>query len=274
MYEYIFFTFHFFTFAIMCCLFSNLKHQIDLNYLHIGKAALYCNAYFTAIIFVELWCLRQPGERTDMLNNDVLQDIMKQAYTFLGENYAVIPFLNPITSRHTYLQFNGSWNRLLIEQDVQSYRLSENIELSRRYLTSAGLYGMSNSTVMAAKNSSNSTVHYECLWRLSDWSAVEGCATSASATKTSSGELIAATPDDFLQIFEKEHYQALRCLYIKDELGVSAAITNARCAIIGFLKHASLECTNSIYRHLTDLTKIQQIEDFCKVCYFVTLFFC
>lgn len=240
--------------------FSNLKHPIDLDYLHIGKAALYCNAYFTAIIFAELWCLRQAKDvvPADLVTNESLQDIMKQAYTFLGENDAVIPFLNPITSRRTYLEFNGSWNRLLTEQDVQPYRLAENVELTRRYLTSAGLYGLSNN-MMAATNT-GSRFHYECLWRLSDWSAVEDCNVSA-ATAAVAG----STPDDLLQTFEKEHYHALRCLHIKDELGVTAAITNARHAIVGFLKHASLECANNIYRHLTELTKIQQIEDFCKV---------
>lgn len=227
-----------------------------MEYLHIGKAALYCDAYFTAIMYVELWVL---GRSTGLSNKEILadsdlQDIMKEAYKALGESDAVMPFLNPITARHTYLQLSGNWNRLNIEHDVQSYQLKANVELSRNYLTSTGLYGLANCLQQIAQQSNG--FQYECMWRLSDWSAIDD---------NGPAEVVVSSAENYLHIFEREHYQALKCLQIKDEMHAKDSIKLARQSIIRFLRHASLECTNNIYRHLKGLMMIQQIEDFCQV---------
>lgn len=29
---------------------------LDVNYLHIAKAALYCSAHFSAVLYAEIWC--------------------------------------------------------------------------------------------------------------------------------------------------------------------------------------------------------------------------
>jgi ataxia telangiectasia mutated family protein len=29
---------------------------LDLDFLHMAKAALYCSAHFTAVLFAEIWC--------------------------------------------------------------------------------------------------------------------------------------------------------------------------------------------------------------------------
>jgi hypothetical protein len=31
---------------------------LDLNYLHVAKAALDCSDYFSAILFADVWCLK------------------------------------------------------------------------------------------------------------------------------------------------------------------------------------------------------------------------
>lgn len=225
---------------------SNLAAKISLNYLHIGMAALYCDAYFTAIIYVELWVLDKSKES---FGDPVLQHIMTEAYKGLGENDAVVPFVNPITARHTYLELSGYWNRLSIEHDVHSYQSKDSIALSRNYLMANGLYGLAN--CLAGRPSIGT--QYECMWRLSDWSAIDDDGPTGVATENQ------------LYIFERQHYQALKCLQIKDELGVKDSIKLARRSIIRFLQYASLECTNNIYRHLKGLMMIQQIEDFCQV---------
>lgn len=229
--------------------------KICLNYLHIGKAALYCDAYFTAIMYVELWVLDKSTETSnkEILDDSDLQDIMKESYTALGENDAVMPFLNPITARHTYLQLKGDWSRLNIEHDVQLYQSKANNELARNYLMSTGLYGLANCLQQIGRQSNGA--QYECMWRLSDWSAIDDNGPSE----------VLLSAENHLYIFEREHYHALKCLQIKAEMGAKASIKLARQSIIGFLRYASLECTNNIYRHLKGLMMIQQVEDFCQV---------
>lgn len=226
-----------------------------MDYLKISKAALYCDAYFTAIMYVELWVLDKSSEssNSEILADSDLQDIMTEAYKALGENDAVMLFLNPITARHTYLALRGDWNRLNIEHDVQSYQSNADIELSRNYLTSTGLYGLANRLQQTERHFDGA--QYECMWRLSDWSAIEDNGPTG----------VVSPADKHLYTFEREHYQALRCLQMKDEMGAKASIKLARQEIIEFLRYASLECTNNIYRHLKGLMMIQQIEDFCQV---------
>lgn len=226
-----------------------------LNYLHIGKAALYCDAYFTAIMYVELWALDKSTETSnkEILADSDLQDIMKEAYKAIGESDAVMPFLNPITARHTYFQLRGDFNRLNIEQDVQSYQSNANIELCRNFLTAGGLYGLANCLQQIARKSNGA--QYECMWRLSDWSTIDDNGPTG----------VLSSAENHLYTFEREHYQALKCLQIKAEMGARASIKLARQSIIGFLRYASLECTNNIYQHMKGLMMIQQIEDFCQV---------
>lgn len=63
---------------------------------------------------------------------------------------------------------------------------------------------------------------------------------------------------------EKHHYLALRCL-AKDEIGTSKAILEARKCIISAMRTSTLECTANIYKCLSKLQQLQQIEDFAKV---------
>lgn len=62
-----------------------------------------------------------------------------------------------------------------------------------------------------------------------------------------------------------QHYKALKCLYNKDKMGVENAIKSGRQEVAMNLKSISLECTNSIYRHLSALVMMQEIEDWCEV---------
>lgn len=71
--------------------------------------------------------------------------------------------------------------------------------------------------------------------------------------------------DNIQDNIEKQHYIALKCLENKDEMGIKISIERARNLIITSIKLSSLECTNNIYKSLTMLHMLQQIEDFCDV---------
>lgn len=130
--------------------------------------------------------------------------------------------------------------------DVNLVNNPDSISAFANHLAASGLYALANAL------SKKSSPQFECAWRLGDWNVLN----QMNATET----------NDFQQVFEKQHYVALKCLQTtRDEKGVKDALKTARYAIISFLKHLSLECTDNIYQHLKRLTLLQQIDDFCQV---------
>lgn len=60
----------------------NSARKIQLEYMHIAKAAQYCEAYFTSIMYVELWALQIEASSdytlTQIKSETNLQEIMKK----------------------------------------------------------------------------------------------------------------------------------------------------------------------------------------------------
>lgn len=159
---------------------------------------------------------------------------------------AVSSFLDPISSRQTYLQLTSAYDQISLQMDVNLVNEPHSITEFANHLAQSGLYALANAL------SHKSNKQFECAWRLGDWNVLN----RSGATE----------PNDFQQEFEKQHYIALKCLQTtRDEKGVKDALKAARHAIISFFKHLSLECTNNIYHHLERLTLLQQIDDFCQV---------
>lgn len=219
---------------------SESSKHLKLNYLHIAKAALFCEAYFTAILYGELASYGNSGDNTQSAE---IKSIMKNAYQSIGETDAVSAFLDPIKQKMEYLEMNQRWNRLLIGVDAHSDQLSTCV----KYLGQAGLYNLANKLTQNTKS-----MDYECAWRLADWSIVEG---NAATTSTQNDE------------FEKFHYFALKSLDKNhmDLIRVRSNVKKAFEAIIKRFKQSSYECTKNIYKNLKMLHLLQQIEEFCYV---------
>lgn len=159
---------------------------------------------------------------------------------------AVSSFLDPLSSRQTYLQLANAYDQISLRLDVNLANNSDCMAEFENHLATSGLFALANALPQ------KSSKQYECAWRLGDWSVLN----QNNSTES----------HDFQQEFERNHCIALKCLRTRDEMGVKDALKTARYAIISFLKHLSLECTNNIYHHLERLTLLQQIEDFCQVC--------
>lgn len=213
-----------------------------MSYLHIAKSALFCEAYFTAILYGEL----ASYENIDGKTSIEIKSIMKSAYQLIGETDAVSAFIDPLQQKMEYLEMNQCWNELLIGVDAQSNEISKCVS----FLGQAGLYNLANKLTQ----NSNST-NYECAWRLADWSIVEG---TAQTTSTQEDE------------FEKYHYFALKSIDKShlDRIRVKSYVQKAFEAIIKRFKQSSYECTKNIYKNLKMLHLLQQIEEFCYVRYF------
>lgn len=213
-----------------------------MNYLHIAKAALHCEAYFTAILYGELASLEEPQ------GNDAIEirSIMKCAYQSIGETDAVSAFLDPINHKMEYLELNRCWDQILIGCDAQSNDSSQYAD----YLGKAGLYNLANKLSSGGSNSAN----YECAWRLADWNIIEG-----------GTESVHPRNNNLALEFDKFHYFALKNLNKRDHIGVKINVEHAFEAVIKMFKQSSYECTKNIYKNLMMLHLLQQIDEFCCV---------
>lgn len=219
---------------------------IPLPFAHIAEAANYCEAFFTAVLYGEMACLK------DNKNSDGnLRNVMKDAYISIGEMDAVSAFLDPIQFRSQYLQMNKMWMQIFLEHDVKAYNNSEQLEQYSSYLAESGLYCQAN----LLPNTSGSE-KYDCAWRLGDWSILDDGATMHTGKMSRTLE------------FEKHHYFALSCLKAKDAAGTKLAVRSARDSLIKFFKQSSFECTKNLYKSLVSLHLLQQIEEFCDVSLF------
>lgn len=215
-----------------------------MNYLHIAKAALYCEAYFTAILYGELASFEGKVD-----NNTIeIRSIMKSAYQSIGEIDAVSAFLDPINDKLEYLELNRCWDQILIGCDAQSNNSLQYAD----YLGKAGLYNLANKLT----NGGNSAANYECAWRLADWNIIEGGGAESAVNPQN---------NDLALEFNKSHYFALKNLNKKDQIGVKINVENAFNAVIKMFKQSSYECTKNIYKNLMMLHLLQQIDEFCCV---------
>lgn len=229
--------------------------QIPLPCIQIAKAANYCEAYFTAILYSELASSIQQEQTAKEAN--LLRSIMKKAYISIGKMDAVSAFLDPIKSRLQYHQLNQNWNQIYIHQDAISFSKPHNMEMYSNYLNQSGLYCLANAVT---KNRENA-VDYNCAWRLGDWDVIykDDDSNSEVAQKTFN--------------FDKYHYFALKCLRDKDKIGVKSFVKEAREDLIMHLKQSSFECTKNVYKNLADLQLLQQIEDFSEVNFLIKCFY-
>ncbi|XP_021700539.1 serine/threonine-protein kinase ATM isoform X2 [Aedes aegypti] len=231
---------------------NHSKHTINLNWLQIAEASLHCQAYFKAILYGELWCMtqRDEGVESDVISrNPQLMSIMKTAHLSVGIVDAAKAFLDPIASRSEYYQLERRFHQSLLYYDVASSSKST-FERSAyvQTLKASSFYGLANTVA------NSESMDFECAWRLADWNI-------ALDDRANQGKQNV----DWQHVFEKQHYKALKCLELKDEIATESAVLEARKALAEMLKVGSMESTQNIYPYLSKLRQLQQIEDFMNV---------
>lgn len=228
------------------------QHKIGLNYIAIASASLFCQAYFKAIMYCELWCIdqRNEGASNDSIKDDHrLMTVMKTAHLAIGIEDAAKAFLDPIASRSEYYKLEQKHNQSLLYCDVacagkSAFERSAYAEALKR----SNLYGLASMAVDPME------VDYECAWRLADWNIPLENAVEKLGAKV-----------NWQDVFDKQHYKALKCLELKDETATDSAIFEGRKALAEMLKVASMESTQNIYPFLCKLRQLQQVEDFMNV---------
>lgn len=213
------------------------------NYLQVIKAAEYCQSYFIAILYGEMYAFNPippyPALFNDIKSNDELVSILRKAYRSVGSFDTKNFFTDPISNREDYLNANNTYVTLLLEQEVHK---SEQISST---LMDVGLYSLA-----LASCSEDDPARYECAWRMGQWSLIdneENLKENAEAN------------------FERYHYNCLKSLHQEDPVTLKVMADKARKAVVQMLKNTSVQCPNSLYKPFNMLERIQQLEDFCKI---------
>lgn len=132
--------------------------------MHIAKAAQHCEAYFTSILYAEVWSLEQINANEKPLQNPILQETMKTAYLSIGKVDAALTFVDPTKSRLDYLELSGQnpWHTLLYHDALLS-RSPGTSGNYQQFLANSGLHTLYNKLERSNSDSNN---YYECAWRL------------------------------------------------------------------------------------------------------------
>lgn len=112
------------------------KH-LNFNYLSIALAAQFCSAYFSSVLYTELWCrISFKNERyfdsipmidqiyeQEERNGKLAQDILKEAYIKIGESDSLhgcgSSHLHNRKSRIPYYQNFNKLDKLLLSHDIE-----------------------------------------------------------------------------------------------------------------------------------------------------------
>ncbi|XP_050425429.1 serine-protein kinase ATM isoform X2 [Adelges cooleyi] len=233
-----------------------LQNILDVNYLYVAQAAQFCSAYFTSILYLEIWCETEniSIDRWTMSFNPVdviteklpkdgllLQVILNEAYTNIGDCDAIegcgSAHLLTLPSRTHYYQLLGKWDRVMESCDLQLCSRTVNQDYLSA-LTNSGLQNIAHSLTVQSDSPK-----YECCWQLGNWNL----------------------PDRGDSSFEALHYHAMQCIYQKNQQGVIPLINKARLAVVESLACASLESTATIYVPLVKLKMLEDLEDYIMI---------
>lgn len=238
---------------------STMAQISNLNHLHIAKAAKYCDAFFSAIMYCEIWAqseVESDSERNFKvsINNKVLQDVMYHSYSAIGINDTLDLYLNPFTNRSIYWKNSKQYFQMLIAS------VNDTNEESAQIFYDLGLYHLMSKFSDTTKDQDKSR-QYDCLWRLSKWDDIVD---TEQQLKDENGLI------DLRGEFNKYHYLGLQCLNNGDEVGTKNAVIQSRKIISQLLSQQSLECTKTLYKFMEMSHRLVQIEDFGEV----NLFYC
>lgn len=210
---------------------------ISLEYSHIAKAAAFCDAQFTAILYAELAALKNDHQL-----NDETSGILRKAFESIGEMDAVTAFLDPIKSRIDYLRLNNLHMETFLHYDTQPNDSQAYVQ----HMAQAGLYNLAHQFSQANKIPTN----YESAWRLGDWNLIDS-PDEKSTSNTSNADQ-----------FDKNIYFTLKNLHGHHQNDVNTHINSAVKEIINNFKQSSLEVTHNAYKSLMQLSMLTQAEEF------------
>jgi ataxia telangiectasia mutated family protein len=249
--------------------------QLNLNFLHVAQAAQFCSAYFTSLLYAELWGTEQKtridnpsaGFRTidEICDNSddgkALHTILLQGYKKIGDPDALygcgMSRLLDSQSRIWYYEHCNQWDKVMLMHDIIPNQpkgvISRGAALA---LQQSGLNHMLESYLQHQQTEEMKALQYECCWRLGRWDL---------PTTAEAGRDYIKWTVETSTAYEAYHYSALKSLYTSDVTSLDIDITNSRNCITQSLIHANLESSKNIYSALSQLQTLQELEDFSQI---------
>ncbi|XP_024081635.1 serine-protein kinase ATM-like isoform X2 [Cimex lectularius] len=231
-----------------------LSKKLGLDYLYIAQAAQFCKAYFTSILYAELWAEQilsdfqipedlsnlSPLEKISQYKPEeaiILQKLLWEGYKEIGEFDAVYGcgdiHLVETSGRIKFYSQMGLWSKV-----IEQCELSQDPAFTQDLVDALRMSGK----FTIAKQVANDKSDYECAWRLGDWSL------NLPKEENYSGLL----------------YGALKAIHNQDKITACQLVDSARVLVVNSVEHASLEVANNIYQPLSRLRALRELEVSCE----------
>ncbi|XP_050307938.1 serine-protein kinase ATM isoform X2 [Anthonomus grandis grandis] len=248
--------------------------SLKLNYLAIAKAAAFCSAHFSALLYAELWCQEQMDDfekqKTknkiafenghsvlDFIYESVdkevaipLQQILQTAYNSIGDLDALsgcgMPLLLRPERRVEYYKNIGHWDYVM---NYYTMHPIENSESSRQNLIESFKMNQLYQLPLLFDSLSKEP-EYECLWRMGQWNLF----------KRDSNKTCQRSSDQY----SKYQFASLKALCENDHYTFETSKTELSNCVINNLKHTSLESSKNIYPISSQLQSLVELEDSFK----------
>lgn len=235
--------------------------DLDLDYLKVAKAAIFCEAYFTAIMYVELWCRKKIAsieinvkdsirsvldyvccnENSEIFN--MVRNILRKSYMEVGDIDALEGWgISNYLETTNICKEIGRWDLVALNYDIQISQGDKNAIPS--YQEALLNWGILNLPFDIGNVSTK--CFYKCATRLSNWELKEYMEISKEDN------------------FEMYNYYTLKNLLDWDSSSFKNAIDGGRKSIADSLRHVSLESCKNLYPALTCLQELKEIEEFAE----------
>ncbi|KAK3593829.1 hypothetical protein CHS0354_011431 [Potamilus streckersoni] len=259
---------------------------LDVDYLHMAKAAQFCSAHFTAVLYAEIWCdvQREKAEhsknqsqisqslsqsqsqetRIDSLSGSSsdktglnVQELLLEDYKWIGDPDGVYGcgagrLADPRSRVHTY-EHENQWDKAVITCDIMMKQTSGDLTTMLQAIQN---FGASHILETYMEGIHGSETHYltpeveefryEASWRIGQWNLE-----TLNKLDTNCG-------------FHQALYIAMKASQDGHNTLSQSAIKQARLAAVKDLKEGSLESARCIYPVLSKLSCTTVVSDLFK----------
>ncbi|XP_069136891.1 serine-protein kinase ATM-like isoform X2 [Argopecten irradians] len=255
---------------------------LDLNYLHVAKAALYCSAHFTTVLYSEIWCDAHRQQQEDSrsssgsqsLSQDFtqdtkidsassastevginVQDLLMQAFQQIGDPDGLYGCgagrLADTSSRVKTYEHENLWDKALVTYDIDMSSSSADFSLGLlQALQNFGALEVLNNYFHGMAPGADVTpnvqeLQYQAAWKAGQWTLDPTLRSNQTGYHQAVYSALSAVKEDHLSL-------------------ASSAVKSARLSVIQRLGEGSMESVRCLYPMLTDLNCVSQIENVLK----------
>ncbi|XP_049947955.1 serine-protein kinase ATM-like [Schistocerca serialis cubense] len=258
-----------------CCTCRNQKPSGNFHIALLGiyPLLLIAETLSTSPMDTDKMSLLESICRNDKENGQILQHILWEAYTKIGDSDAVYGCWPSNTLDYQsciqHLKLKAKWDRVLQAHDLELCSgNSETVPGLLNALQKFGLHHVMDGYICSSFVREHLPVqkvqnyYYDCAWRLANWNTdIYFSDASTECFQVESDIQKELHPGSY----EKYHYLAMNAIQNLDEDAFKKNLRHARSCVVESLAHASLETSKFLYTVLSQLRALQEMEDFFEV---------